>query len=103
VKEGFANGVAGAEIVQRGYFEGRMRAITYGAVVRSSFLLRMGSDIVSGVMCWDSRFFDPEKKTRVWVESTVAANICRELASALDLGEDYRLCWSVKDWKSRSP
>jgi hypothetical protein len=56
----------------------------------------MGSDMVSGVLCWDSRFFDPENKTRVWVESTVAANVCSELASALDLGEDYRLCWSVR-------
>jgi hypothetical protein len=36
---------------------GRIGTDTYGAVERSSFLLRMGSDMVSGVFRWDSRFF----------------------------------------------
>jgi hypothetical protein len=42
--------------------DGRIRTDTYGAVERSNFLLRMGSDIVSGVFRWDSRFFDGEMK-----------------------------------------
>ncbi len=46
--------------------------------------------MVSGVMRWDSRFFDRERKRRVWVGLTVAANVGRRRTSALDLGEDGR-------------
>lgn len=49
---------------------------TYGAVERSSFLLRMGSDMVSGgdALGTQGFFLDREGSRWVWVGSTAAAN-----------------------------
>lgn len=38
---------------------------TYGAVVRSSFLLRIGSDMMNGPMRWDSTFKQEDEETGV--------------------------------------
>jgi hypothetical protein len=60
---------------------------TYGAVERSNFLLRIGSDMVSGDNVLGFKvFFGGERKRRVWVELTAAANFCSSLTSALDSG-----------------